>query len=162
MQVTSSSNLAAQLGTLENAARSKYQDRHDFSFVLDQALQSSPSINNSTASQPGPSKSSSTNGWELSANVSSAELIAVGRIEPDGTVVPYSQQQIQSEQDTVDSARRAAYDNALHNFLALSQAGGQLGAGTLTDHEQFTTANGLVSGQFDTSFSLKAVTPSTS
>jgi hypothetical protein len=162
VQVTSSSSLAAQLGTLENTAKSKYRDSHDFSFVLDQALQSSPSINNWTAPQAGPSKLSSTNGWELSASASSAELIAVGRIEPDGTVVPYSQQQIQSEQDAVDSARRAAYDNALHSFLTLSQAGGQLGAGTLTDHEQFTTANGLVSGQFDTSFSLKAVEPYTS
>jgi hypothetical protein len=77
-------------------------------------------------------------------------------------MMPFSPQQVQSEETAVNAAGNAAYSNALQNFLMLSQAGGQTGATSLSDHEQFTADNGLIAGSFDTSFSLEPVGGGTS
>ena len=57
-------------------------------------------------------------------------MIAVGHVQPDGTIVSFSQQQIQSEYDAVNNARLAAYDSTLKNFMMLSQAGASLALAT--------------------------------
>jgi hypothetical protein len=82
-------------------------------------------------------------------------VIAVGTMNPDGTMTPFSQAQVQSEEDLANNARKAAYGNALQNFMALSQAGGQIDS--FTDRESFTADNGLVGGNYETSLTLKAV-----
>jgi hypothetical protein len=77
-------------------------------------------------------------------------------MNPDGTMTPFSQAQVQSEEDLASNARQSAYGNALQNFLALNQAsGGQIDS--VSDQESFTADNGLVSGSYDTSLTLKPV-----
>ena len=83
-------------------------------------------------------------------------MIAVGTMNADGTMTPFSQAQVQSEEDLANNARQTAYGNALQNFMALNQAaGGQINS--FTDQESFTADNGLVGGNYDTSLSLKPV-----
>ncbi len=173
MQVGSSTSSSAQMQALENAAAGKYQSGQDFSFLLQLANGTVSDASNSSAS--GTSSSGSSSGSPTNTGSSSAEssssgsylmsgsfqqssLIAVGTMTQDGQgskLVPFSQQQVQSEEAAVNNAGQTAYTDALQNFMTLSQASGQMETTSLSDHMQFTADNGLISGGFNTSFSLK-------
>jgi hypothetical protein len=162
MQVGSSgSSLQSQLQALENAALGQYQAGQDFSLLLQTGGNSSSNSSTSSSSSGGTSTSSSsstssdTSGYQLSGSFTGASVIAVGTMNPDGTMTPFSQAQVQSEEDLANNARKAAYGNALQNFMALSQAGGQIDS--FTDRESFTADNGLVGGNYETSLTLKSV-----
>lgn len=165
MQVGSSTTISAQLQGLENAAVGKYQGGQDFSFLLQMVNGSvsdasgSSSSNSSGSGSTGTSSpsagSTASNGYLMSGSFQAETLVAVGTMTPGGQMTPFSQQQVQSEEAAVNTGGKAAYSNALQNFLTLSQAGGQMGAASLSDHKQFVADNGLIAGSFDTSFSLK-------
>lgn len=175
MQVGSSTSSASQLQALENAALGAYQSNQDFSFLL-QATQSgqvtgsettdgssgssgsTSSFSSSGSSTSGSSSASSSSdgGWQLSGSITGGEVYAVGTMT-GGVLQPFSQQQIQGELNAIDKVRQTAYADSLQNFMTLSEAGGQMGGGTYSDHVEFTADNGLVGGNFDTSFSLKPV-----
>lgn len=166
MQVGSSGDLASQLQTLENAALGKYQDSQGFNFLLQQADQtdqaggsssSSGTSSGSTNQASSGSSSGSPGGYAFSGSFTGTSLIAVGTFGADGHMIPFSQQQIQSEYAAVANAGKSAYANALQNFMTLSEAGGQLSTGTLTDHESYSSGDGMVSANFDTSLTLKTV-----
>ena len=159
MQVGSSgSSLQSQLEALENAARGQYQAGQDFSLLLqtggNSSTSSSSSSSSSSTSNSGTS-SSGPSGYQLSGSFTGASVIAVGTMNPDGTMTPFSQAQVQSEENLANNARQTAYGNALQNFMALSQAGGQIDS--FTDRESFTADNGLVGGNYETSLTLKPV-----
>jgi hypothetical protein len=175
MQVGSSGNsLQSQLQALESAALGQYQSSQlgqSFNFLLQTAdngsssssssstsSSSSSSTSSSSSSSSTASQSSSTgsgSGYQLSGSFTSDSLIAVGTMGPNG-LIPFSQQQVQSEENSVASAGQSAYADALQNFMTLSQASGQQG-GTYTDQQSYTSANGMVSANFDTSLTLKPV-----
>ncbi len=166
MQVGSSSTLTSQMQTLENAALGKYQDSQDFSFLLqtDQSGNLDSSSGSSDSGSSGSSSSGSTDtgtdtstGYQMSGSFTGGSIYAVGTMNANGQMTPFSQQQIQSEQDAIQTQRKAAYSDALQNFMTLSQASGQLANTTMNDQVQFTGDNGLIGGSFDTSLSLKTV-----
>jgi len=102
------------------------------------------------------SSSSGSSGYQLTGSFTGGSLIAVGTMNPDGTMTPFSRAQVQSEEDLASNARQSAYGNALQNFMALNQAsGGQIDS--VSDQESFTADNGLVSGNYDASLTLKPV-----
>jgi hypothetical protein len=170
MQVGSSTGPSAQLQALENAAAGKYQTGQDFSFLLQLAngtVSDASTAPVSAASSSGSSSgdttdtgssnagSSSSGSYLMSGSVQQGSLIAVGTMTSSGQMVPFSQQQVQSEEAAANNASQTAYSDSLQNFMTLSQASGQMEATTLSDKEQFTADNGLVSGFIDTNFSLK-------
>lgn len=155
MQIGSSSDLAKQLQALQNAANGEPQDGSAFSLLMQTGGSgTSPAI--SSGSDSG-SSSSSSSGWQLSGSSTTDSLIAVGTMGSDGKMTPFSQQQIQSEEQAVAKAGKNAYSDALQNFMTLSQASGQLSGGTYTDQQSYVASNGLVSANFDTSLTLKPV-----
>jgi hypothetical protein len=160
MQVSSSTSPSAQLQALENAAAGKYQTGQDFSFLLQLANgtmsdASNSSVGGSSSSGSSNTVSSSSGNYLMSGSFQQGSLVAVGTMTSGGQMVPFSQQQVQSEKAAVNNAGQTAYSDALQNFLMLSQAGGQMGTTSLSDQEQFTADNGQISGFFNTSFSLK-------
>jgi len=159
---SSGSSLSSQLQALENAALGQYQSSGNFNFLLQQANQTddssgstSTSSSSSSSTSSSSSSSNSNGGYQLSGSFVGSSLIAVGTMGPNGQMTPFSQAQVQSEESLANNARQTAYGNALQNFMALSKAGGQLDS--FSDQESFTADNGLVSGNFDTSLSLKPV-----
>ncbi len=150
MQVGSTgSSLQSQLRALENAALGQYQAGQNFSLLLQTGG------NSSTSSSSSSSSSSSGSGFQMSGSFTGGSLIAVGTMGANGQMTPFSQQQVQSEEDVANNARQSAYGSALQNFMTLSQAGGQIDS--FNDQESFTADNGLVSGNYDTSLTLKPV-----
>jgi hypothetical protein len=173
MQVGSSTDLSAQLQALENAALGKYQSNQNFSFLLQQSdptNQGGDASSSGAASDGGsdtgdtPASSASStntagaaNGYQLSGSFQAGEVYEVGTFGSNGQVIPLPQQEVQNELNALATARQAAYSDALQNFMTLSQASGQIGGGTFSDDMKFTADNGMVGGNFDTSFSLKPV-----
>ncbi|GEM_PF-5703373 len=165
MQVGSSTSLAQQLQALENAAQGQYQSSSNFSFLLQATGQSgqssdsgssTPSSSSSSSSSSSTTSSSSGGDLQLTGSFTGGALYAVGT-GFGSNFVPFSQQQIQGELNTINTARQNAYSSALQNFMTLSQASGQITDTTMTDQVSFTGDNGLVGGNFDTSLSLKRV-----
>ena len=165
MQVGSSnSSAASQLQVLEQAALGQYQANQDFNLLLQSAGSGSGTASSSTSSGSDSSSSSSStsspsnsNGdWQLSGSFTGGGVYAVGT-GFGSSFVPFSQQQIQSEQDAIQTQRKASYSDALQNFMTLSQASGQLANSTMSDQVKFTGDNGLIGGSFETDLSLKMV-----
>jgi hypothetical protein len=147
MQVAPPNNLSPQLQSLGSAALGKYQSGQDFNFLLDAA--------STSAGGNGQSSTAAGNSFVMSGSFRPTSLVAVGTIGPGGTLKPFSPEQVQNEEAAVNQESASAYADALQNFLTLSQASGQMGTTTLSDHQEFTADDGLISGSFDTSFSLK-------
>lgn len=166
MKVGSTNDLSSQLQALETAALGQYQSNQGFNFLLQQANQtdgsggsssSSGKSGSSSSSSSSTSQTSGSSGYQLSGSFTGDALIAVGTMSANGQMTPFSQQQVQSEESAVASARKSAYANALQNFMTLSQASGQMSGGTFTDQQSYVSANGMVSANFDTSLTLKPV-----
>jgi hypothetical protein len=154
MQVRSSnSSLASQIQALEKAAFAEYQPNQDFSLLLQTGGSGSSATTSSGSSSP---TSNSNNNWQMSGSVTGTEVYAVGTGFGD-SFKPFSQEQIQSEQDAIETQRMAAYSDTLQNFLILSQASGQLAGTTMSDHMTFSGDNGLIGGSVDTNLSLSMV-----
>ncbi len=154
MQVGSARSLQAQLQSLENAALGQYQGGQPFSFALDQATQAAGGSTGASDS----TGSTGTSPAGLSGRFSGGYLYAVGTMGPDGQMVPYSAQQVQSEIAAAQNVQKTAYGDSLQNFLALAQAAdpaGQIGAASYSDQQNFVGDNGNISVQTDTSFALK-------
>ncbi len=161
MQVGSSTTLATQLQALGNAAAGKFQAGQDFSFLLEMENGTVSDARGSSPGAPTDIDSASVGasqgyGLSMSGSFKSESLVAVGTMGTGGHMTPFSSQQVQGEEAALGLAGKSAYANALQNFLALSQAGGQIGGTTLNDKEQFVADNGLISGTFNTSLSLSS------
>ena len=153
MQIGSSSDLAKQLQALQNAANGQSQSGSDFSLLMQTGGSgASPAISSGSSES-----SSSSDGWQLSSSSTTDSLIAVGTMGANGQMTPFSQQQIQSEEQAVAKAGKNAYSDALQNFMTLSQASGQLSGGTYTDQQSYVASNGMVAANFDTTLTLKPV-----
>jgi len=176
MTVSNTTGLSNDLlASLQSAALGQYQQSSQvssFAQAMQQAIAGGGS-NSSVSSSPVTGTSTTTNsqsdsfdtdvvagGEELTGSFQSSSLIAVGTFGPDGKMIPFSQQQIASEYQSVADASKSAYADALQNFLTLSKGadsdGGSSGT-TYTDKSSFTSDNGLVSANFDATFSLKPV-----
>ncbi|MEJ0066222.1 MAG: hypothetical protein WDM85_13070 [Caulobacteraceae bacterium] len=145
MQVGSSTTLSQELQALGSAALDQYQGGGDFSFTVGDTGDSSAGAGAAGAANL------------LSGTFKPESLVAVGTMTPDGQLVPFSAAQVQSEENMVANMSHISYADSLQNFLALAQAGsanGQAGASSYSDQQQFVGDNGLVSANFDTSFSL--------
>jgi hypothetical protein len=152
MQIGSPSALSPQLQALGSAALGAYQGADDFDFSI-----GDPEDGASGASGAPGAAGGAASGATLSGSMKSSSLIAVGTIDANGQMVPFSAAQVQGEEAMVSNMRQVSFADSLQNFLTLAQAGspdGQVATSTYSDQQQFTGDNGLVSASFDTSFSL--------
>ena len=148
----SSGTLSPQLQALGSAVLNTYQSGGNFSFNANYSGTSSSSAESTSASD------------QLSGNVKTESLIAVGTMTPNGQLDPFSPAQIQSEDAIVANMGQISFADSLQNFLALSQAGsqnGEVGVSSYTDQQQFVGDNGLVSMSINTRFSLDSANSAT-
>jgi hypothetical protein len=149
MQIGSPSALSPQLQALGSAALGAYQGADDFDFSIGDP-------EDGASGAPG-AAGGAASGATLSGSMKSSSLIAVGTIDANGQMVPFSAAQVQSEEAMASNMRQVSFADSLQNFLTLAQASspdGQVATSTYSDQQQFTGDNGLVSASFDTSFSL--------
>ena len=166
VQVNSSNSLSAQqLQALENTALGQYQSQTgtDFSKLMkqvddvaqegDQAPDATTQIGTATTISAKEGNSQLTGSFSVDA------LVAVGTFGANGKVNLFPEQQINAEYSALANASQASFSDSLQNFLTLSQQASPAGASgpsTFSDQEQFSIDGGLVSGNFDTSLSLKS------
>jgi hypothetical protein len=147
MQVNSSTGLSAQLQALETAALKQQQAASSgFAVPTPQTAGSSATTINATSG-----------GQQLNSSFQMSSLVAVGTVGANGQVQLFSQDQIDGEYAAVAKMGQTAYANALQNFMTLSQQAdttGQPATSSYTDQASFVGDNGLISANFDSSFTL--------
>ncbi|HTH96023.1 MAG TPA: hypothetical protein VL574_01330 [Stellaceae bacterium] len=133
---------------LENAALGQYRSGPSFDVALNAAM----GADGSTVAGSG-----AAGDMQLSGTFKGESLIAVGRMDADGQMIPFSAEQVQKEETAAASMQQTSYADSLHNFLLLAQessTNGQIGPASYTDHQSFVGDDGLISTSYDTSLSL--------
>src|ERR1700744_1701206 len=124
MKVGSSDGLSPQMQQLENAALRQYQSNPSFDVSLNSVLGADGSTSSS---------SSAGSDVQLSGSFQTQTAIAIGKIGPDGKLIPFPADQVAKEFADDASMQETSYADSLHNFLMLAQessVNGQLGAAT--------------------------------